>query len=397
MRVAAGRSVAVLLLAGLAAVPCTTVSAPALWVKPLGSHSKLFPFERNGKVGFIDHTGRIVIPATIQARIDGVGDFNEGLARIETQGYINENGAWAIRAQSIWLNDFSDGLASFIPDPRSEDLRDGYLDRTGREVFAVGRGRGGPFSEGLAPFYGDGQPGEIASRRNGPYRDPEPVGFIDKTGTIVIAPVFAEAGPFIQGLARAALDGPCYRVTPENDHHGSPATGNATSCGGAPPAALGPCAVGFIDRNGDFAIPARFEAARDFSEDFAAVRSQARWGYISRDGNFAVPPQFDQADSFHGGYAAVKIGNSWGYIDRRGTLQIPARYSAAGPFSDGLALVREGARLVYMNTQGRVAIRGSFVEATDFVQGLAAVRAASGRVSYIDTRGKEVFAYDWKP
>jgi hypothetical protein len=386
-----------MLVAALAAVPCTVVSAPKLWAKPLGSRSKLFPFERDGKVGFIDNTGRIVIPPAIEARIDGVGDFAEGLARIESQGYIDETGAWVIRNKAVSLGDFSDGLASFVPGFGGDDLRDGYLDRIGREIFAVGWGRGGSFSEGLSPFEGDGQSGEIASLRGAPYRDPEPVGFIDKTGMIVIAPLFAEVGPFVQGLARAALDGPCYRVTPENDHHGSPATGNATSCGGAPPAAKGPCAVGFISRNGVFAIPAQFEAARDFSEDFAAVRSQGRWGYIGRDGSFVIPPQFEQAESFHGGFAAVKIGKSWGYIDRRGTRKIPARYSTAGPFSEGLALVSERDRFFYINARGGVAIRGPFAQATDFVQGLAAVRTSPGRVRYINPRGKEVFAYDWKP
>ncbi len=397
MRTAAYRSVAAMLLTGLAAVPCTIVSAPMIWAKPLSSRSNLFPFERNGKVGFINNRGRIVIPPSIEARISYVGDFSEGLARIENQGFIGENGSWVIRKSSFWLYDFSDGLAKFTPGIDGEDFRDGYLDRTGRELFAVGARRGGSFSDGLAPFEGEGQSGDIASLRNGPYRDPEPVGFVDKTGKIAIAPVFAEVGPFVRGLARAVLDGPCYRVTPENDHEGSPTTGNATSCGGAPPSAKAPCGVGFLDLKGAFAIPAQFEAARDFSEDLAAVRSQGRWGYIGRDGNFVIPPQFDQAESFHGGYAAVKIGKSWGYIDRGGTRKIRARYSTAGPFSVGLALVSEGARFFYINSQGSVAIRGPFAEATDFVQGLAAVSTGSGRVNYINTRGKEVFGYDWKP
>lgn len=338
-----------------------------------------------------------MIAPTIEARIGSVGDFSEGLARIGNQGYIDERGAWAIRAGAFWLEDFSDGLAGFTPGADEHNLRNGYVDRTGREVFAVGWGRSGAFSEGLAPVAGEGQVGEMASRRNGPYRDPEPAGFIDKTGKIVIAPTFAEVGPFVRGLARAVLDGPCYRVTPENERNGSPATGNATSCGGAPPEALAPCAVGFIDRNGSFAIPAQFEAARDFSEDLAAIRSGGRWGYIRTDGSVVIPPRFDQAESFHSGLAAVRIGKQWGYVDRAGTLQIPARYDTAGPFSNGLARVGQGRRFFYIEARGRTAIRGPFEEATSFVQGLAAVRTGPNRVAYINSRGAVVFEYSWKP
>jgi hypothetical protein len=37
---------------------------------------------------------------------------------------------------------------------------------------------------------------------------------------------------------------------------------------------------GFIDRNGEYVIPAIFEAASSFYENICAVKQGGKWGYI---------------------------------------------------------------------------------------------------------------------
>ena len=49
-----------LLLLALMEKPCSMVFAPKLWGKMPGSESKLFAFERDGRVGFIDPTGKVM-------------------------------------------------------------------------------------------------------------------------------------------------------------------------------------------------------------------------------------------------------------------------------------------------------------------------------------------------
>jgi hypothetical protein len=186
------------------------------------------------------------------------------------------------------------------------------------------------FHRTFAVVVDDAKPGAFI------YRDfPGLMGFIDKTGAIAVQPTYAEVGPFVNGLARAVLDGPCYRLSPEGYRTGSPTTGIPSDYGGAPEA-VAACGVRFIGRTGNVAISRPFESARDFQEGAAAVRENGRWGYIDRAGEFLIPP----------------------------------RYAEAGSFREGLA------------------------EATPFVQGLAAVRVGTDRISYINTKGRTVFTYD---
>ncbi len=84
------------MLAG-SAQPCSRGSIKVLWGKSLGSDSKLFAFEQNGKVGFIDSTGQVVTPATIDARVSQLGDFAEGLLAVNKKGFVDETGKWVIQ------------------------------------------------------------------------------------------------------------------------------------------------------------------------------------------------------------------------------------------------------------------------------------------------------------
>ena len=82
-------------------------------------------FERDGRVGFIDPNGRIIVDPAIVAPIEDVGDFSNGLARVDDQGYVDETGRFLIR-QNFWSeHDFSDGLAQVLVDDQNQKY--GYL------------------------------------------------------------------------------------------------------------------------------------------------------------------------------------------------------------------------------------------------------------------------------
>ena len=69
-----------LFLVAISAQPCVITRARKLWAKQPGSESILFAFERNGRVGFVDQTGKIIIQPTIVVSIEDVRDFSNGLA-----------------------------------------------------------------------------------------------------------------------------------------------------------------------------------------------------------------------------------------------------------------------------------------------------------------------------
>ena len=387
----------ILLLLVLAALPCSVSYPRKLWAKKPGATSKLFAFERNGRVGFIDPSGKVVIDPTMAVRIEDVGDFSGGRARVGQKGFIDETGKFVIQGDYSYYFDFSGGLVQVVvDDPNRKYFSLGLiLDLAGNVVAKSPALRTGEFSENLATYEAEGKPGvRKFEPGNLVYRDyPGLKGFIDRNGKVIINPTFADVGPFVGGLARAALDGYCHLVMWDGDWQGTPTTGYPGSCGGAPADAVSSCAVGFINSEGNFAIQPQFESAQDFSEKLAAVRIGGLWGFINTEGMVVIPPQFEQTQSFHEGMAAVKLDGKWGFVDRAGVLTIPARFDAVEPFSDSLAIAYSGKQPVYIDQAGQIKIAGRFLEATPFVHGLAAVLLSDIHVAYINKSGKTVFEY----
>ena len=401
----ATRALPLILAFGLAAKPCSISEALTTWGKAPGSDTALFPFVRDEKVGFINSVGKVVVEPTLDAPLQNIRDFSEGLAAVrgaDSSGFIDESGGWRIRGDYFWVESFSDGLARVMRSSKgSAWLETLYLDHMGTELFSLGTRRGHDFSEGLAAFEAKGKkalrdfsPGKFV------YRDFSGLmGYIDKSGKVVIEAKYAEAGPFSGGLARVTLDGYCHRLTPDGGKQGSPTSGYPTSCGGAPDDAVDACRVGFIDKTGAFAIPPIFESARDFVDGLAPVRFEGKWGFIDNKGKWAIEPRFDGAQTFHEGLAAVQIGRRWGYIDKDGTQRIPPKYSWVTRFSEGVAIALDGApseTSQFIDREGNPTMVGDFRFRTPLVQGLAAVQLDKRTVGYIDRYGAVVFEYEDK-
>ncbi|MCA9558410.1 MAG: WG repeat-containing protein, partial [Myxococcales bacterium] len=115
----------------------------------------LYPVHVDGRAGFMDRTGKVVIPAVY----DEVSAFSEGLARVKvgmtktssgaltggTYGYIDRTGKVVIPPRFEYARDFNDGRAA------AREGRDRvYIDPTGAVAIRGPTGRTEDFSEGLA-------------------------------------------------------------------------------------------------------------------------------------------------------------------------------------------------------------------------------------------------------
>jgi hypothetical protein len=127
---------------------------------------KLIPVFRDKKFGYMDQTGKMVIPP----RFDGAGEFSEGLAQVfigakidESKGpkaslhgaggkfgYIDESGKVVIPPQFDLVTSFSEGMA-LVGMGEPEKAKWGYIDKTGKIVVPLALEAAGPFKEGLAP------------------------------------------------------------------------------------------------------------------------------------------------------------------------------------------------------------------------------------------------------
>jgi hypothetical protein len=349
------RLTSILVLIAAFAFPCSVSFLKAPYHKNRQSDAPLFRFERKSKAGYIDVTGKVVIPPQFDIGWFSEEDFVEGLspARMgENWGFIDIAGGWAIPAKYWRVEAFSEGLAA-VTLPVHSNFAKEYIDKSGNAVveFPKGLAEAGPFSEGLA-----------AVRLNGS-NSVGKLGYIDRSGTLVIPYQFADGGPFREGLAAVVFDGNCYVEARDGSSRGTPpSVPAATSCGGVPSFITQRCSEGFIDRTGKAAF--RFDSVRDFSEGVAAVDKGGKWGFIETNGNFRIQPQFEMARSFSEGLAAARYEGKWGYVDRTGQWVIRPSFSNADDFSDGVALADSG----YIDKAGKQIIGAK--NGTAFVQAL---------------------------
>ncbi len=306
----------------------------------------LFLFKQNDKLGYIDRTGKIIIPA----KFERAYDFREGLAPVNIGvkwGFIDPMGKIVIPARFDYVYNFSDGLAAV-----EVDQKWGFIDPTGKIVIPIDLEGSGSFKNGLAyitiPITG---------------RDSFT---IDKTGKVVATP---SPDP-----AKEDTIGESDRLIPFDQDR----------------------KVGYKDRTGKIVIAAQFDMLGfdrgGFNDGLAPVCLNEKCGYIDTTGRIVVPLQFDMvANRFSDGLAWVNIGKKLGYVNKTGKLVIPARY--------GKADIGKG-----VCNDSRPCLNGTkFVDAyPDFDRGLAVVaipgckevgKKNCNRSGYINTTGKLVFEF----
>lgn len=311
-----------------------------------------FPVRENGKIGFMDKTGKIVISPHFDSTLteDGV-TFSEGLAAVyvgDKWGYIDKTGKFVIPPkfkQRFPPSLFHEGLAqveiqegthSFIDKTGefvkalkfieqrtvfSEGLarvskgdKIGYVDKTGRFVIEAGFDEGEDFKEGLAAVKVPVKVDDTVEAK---------FGFIDKTGKMVIEPQFNKANSFSEGLAVVTIN------SMDQD--------------------------GYIDKTGKVVIASQFDVAHSFSDGLAKILMHGekfidKAGFIDKSGKIVIVPQFEQRPGgnslnyrgFKDGLAAVEVNNKTGYIDKTGKMVIAANYDYGSEFRNGIAEVVTG-------------------------------------------------------
>lgn len=312
----------------------------------------------NGKMGYIDNQGKVVIPAKYRF----ASEFSQGLAWVVEDngedpkiGYVDKTGKWVISPQFTVVQPFSEGLAAVSLDGNKY----GFVDRTGKSIVSPQFDLVLPFSEGLASVSVNNQ-----------------WGFIDKTGKIVIPLQFTFAEFFSDGLAKVEVDGK----------------------------------FGFIDRTGNIVIEPKWVAVRSFSEGLAPARDETsqKWGFIDKTGNWAIEPIYDAVQEFSEGLAGVAIREKWGFVDRTGKVVISPQFFspqtafgeynpdsypvAVEPFSEGLALVRSGTGIGFVDDQGRWFIDPIiYNDAQSISEGMARVHLGGEWVPEYDYANSDVY------
>ncbi len=273
----------------------------ATWVFHEGL-SRLYLYEDSSGIptgaGFIDWTGRVVIPA----EYDGASDFSEGFAAVYKNGkwgFIDKTGKEITSFQYDSTLDFREGMAAV-----KKGSKIGFIDTTGKEAVPCTYDDTKGFSQGLA-----------AVKKGGKW------GFIGRTGEEVIPFQYDDAASFFQGLAGVKKNGKW----------------------------------GFINKTNEAVIDFQYDDAGTFVNGLASVKQGGKWGYIDKTGELVIPCVFDTAGYFSDGLAAVMQGGKWGYIDTTGKVVVPCKYGNVEPFSEGFAAVysSDGGSWGFIDTTGK--------------------------------------------
>jgi hypothetical protein len=362
-----------------------------IWMIRSKDADPLYRFVRDGKAGYIDRTGKVVIEPRFEVYGNSGDEFHSGLLQtgVADGPYADKTGKIVLDKGYYRNWEFSEGLAVAM---REDGGKWGYIDTTGE--FVIGprfdgypHGYPYPFSDGLAMI-------EVGKR----------YGYIDRTGEFVIRPRFLKGSAFSDGMARVIVEGPCvyFDMGP---------CAEARRVGDDLGGTVAECKFSFIDRSGRV-VTGGYQQAKDFSEGLAAVAVGEKWGYIDKKGQVIIEPKFDEAEPFSDGLAKVKMGELFGYVDRGGAFLIPPQFEYADDFSEGLAVVgrwdeerAEFEDFYYIDKRGRQAIEGKFALASHFFKGLAHVKLKSknrtddddsrltGTFAYINTSGRKIFIY----
>jgi hypothetical protein len=151
---------------------------------------KYFQVEKDGKTGFRDLDGNIVI----EPKFDMAEMFSEGYSSVtvgDRHGFIDETGKYVLPLQSYeFLGSLHNGLA-----PVRINDKVGFINIKGEEIIKPQFDWVGDFSEGLCVVRNDKQKNEI-----GKY------GYIDTTGKVVIDFKFQYANNFENGRAKVEIN-----------------------------------------------------------------------------------------------------------------------------------------------------------------------------------------------
>ncbi|WP_218081936.1 WG repeat-containing protein [Anthocerotibacter panamensis] len=356
------------------------------------------------KYGFIDRTGKLVIPAIY----DRVEKFSEGLAVVKIgnkYGYIDRTGKLVIPVKFNDAHAFKEGLAQVTISDSGEDSHKQFINKQGESVILTKNGfeLSGDFNEGIA----------TVEYKSGGY------GYIDKMGELITSTIFEDVTDFKEGLAKVMGGGDDWSLKK----------------------------FGYIDKKGKSVIPEKFVDAASFNEGLAWVdltSAESKFieeGFINRQGEIIIrlplklsargrggceagyafyeglalisqqrirnaedPYLYDKYNFYHPYDTETGTQHKAGFIDKRGKIVVPLKFDYACKFKKGIALVcphvyasKTGSKANFddrcglLDKKGLYLVKpGRFTDITNFNEGLAVIRSKNKKYGYINEEGKLV-------
>ena len=284
-------------------------------------------FKENGKWGFMDTSGNVVIAP----QFDECYDFADGHAIVKKGprwGIIDKTGKSSTGFVFSKMNDFSDGIAY-----AEENNLCFYVYPDGKKQPLSAKFTYGDFSEGLAP---------VMKKKNRKW------GYINKKGIVSIEPAYDSVYSFSNGIALVKNNKKNFYINKKGSRR------NISELKSNEPLHF---VNGYAKIKTDKGIQfldsrlklLNFSAAdaTDFNKDgiAAILMKDNTMRYINTAGRAILPVEYDKMGNFSEGLAWVSSNGKYGYIDGKGTLVIDTLFTSATDFNDGVAFVSYNGRM----------------------------------------------------
>lgn len=227
-------------------------------------------------------------------------------------GYINSDGAFVIKPQYDYANDFQENGLAIV----EQDRLSGLIDRYGRYIVTPKYNSITQFSEGRAAII-----------------DHSGFKVMDENGKILTTRPYSYISMYQNG--RAVFNNPTQQ---------------------------GGFLYGYLDRQGREVIPMRYLSANDFQDNQALVQlAPNRFALIDPVGNYLHIYNYASVNNPGDGLLPFQptANSKYGYINLEGNTVIPPQYGMALPFSNSRAVVNTASD--YSNQYGLIDKNGSFI------------------------------------
>lgn len=308
---------------------------------------------KDGKTGYADPKGKIIIPCKYRAT-EIEGDYG-GEPILTREGnklcLLDSKTGELVATCNItpqYFSRFRNGMAIV-----NENKKYGFIDNTGKLVVPC-------IYEEIESFDIKTFKGELtAAKKDGRW------GFIDKKGKVVIPFEYEKISVFYNGHTFC------------DDKMKVRKNGK----------------WGIINMNGQMEIPCKYDSIGRFNYGLAPAKIGYKYVYINMQGKIVLAGDYDNAEAFENGVAKVTKRDSTYMINTKGEkVNVNVNQTE---FHDGLCVVakfvKEEASIYYgyANEKMKLVIPYDYDEAYDFENGMALVKLG-GKWGYIDTNGNWV-------
>ncbi|MEO9966042.1 MAG: WG repeat-containing protein [Reichenbachiella sp.] len=306
----------------------------------IGSNN-LIPVLKNGYWGYVDHSGKIAIPA----KFDEAGRFTGNMAEVDYLGsrrIINQFGEF-IGASEYDQVTIAKANTALVTKRGQTDL----INYRGEILFQT--------FNNLSPHFF----GYLESTEEGHK------GLISHLGEVILYPEYdsisdAHNRRYVivrQGTKTGFANFKGFWIIPLSEE-----TEDICHVGEGLISIKRNGQFGFVDFGQKLLIANRYEATQPFNADHAAVKLNNKWGFIDKKERLVVQPTFSEVSPFKNGISIVKRDNKYGAIDFDGNEKIKIEFDSIYTTTHDFLLARKENKFGLFNQFGELLLQPSYSE-----------------------------------